>query len=396
MQAFSPLSYPMSQGINKNLDAIVKAYTEGKSGIVLEGGSRSGKTWSAMDFLLAVAANMKQPTVINIVKETYAGFKTTLFNDFNVRIPQFGLISPMANVKDVSSFNLFSTKFNLMGADQPSKYHGAGCDFFYINEALTISQQIFDQLEMRCTRFWIMDYNPSVSDHWIFNKLAKRDDVVFVHSTLLDNPFIGKKEKAKIRGYEPTPENIANGTADDYMWEVYGLGKRASPQGLIFKNVEWIDSFPDDCDQTSYGMDFGYTNSPTAVVKCGKVGNTLYLQKLFYTPVDNSGDLSGVLKPIVGDNHIWADSADPGMIAELRRLGVMALAVKKFPGSVKFGIDFLKSHKLVLVRDNDVRREQENYKWREVGGISLNEPVDDFNHFWDACRYACVSSFRRN
>jgi phage terminase large subunit len=381
--------------LNKNLEEILKAYNSGKRGIVLEGSSRSGKTISALDFFFSYAVKIHRPTTVNFIKETYSGFKTTLYNDFNWRLPYFGLRSPTETVREVPSFNIYDTKFNMMGADQPSKYHGAGSDFFYINEALTVPKSIFDQLEMRCNYFWIMDYNPSVSDHWIFN-LEKRSDVVFVHSTILDNPHIPYPQKLKILSYEPTPTNIEAGTADDFMWKVYGLGLRASPQGVIFPNVEWIDSFPTDIDQIAYGMDFGHTNSPTTIVKCGKNGKNLYFESLFYTPCDNTDELSQILAGILGDEYVCADSAEPGMISEIRRNGIAIAACKKFPGSIKFGIDFLKSHKIHLVRNVNVRKEQENYHWKTINGIALNDPIDDFNHFWDAARYGSVASFRHD
>lgn len=385
--------------INPNEQAIVDAYTSGKRGIVLEGGSRSGKTWSVIDFFVALSSQTTRPKVVNLVKETYNGFKTTLYNDFNRRLPQFPMLeSPFRNAKDVASFDLFSAHFNLMGADQPSKYEGAASDFFWINEALPVKRAIFDQLEMRCSSFWILDYNPNVSDHWIYNTLGKREDVVFFHSTLLDNPFIGKWEKKKILGYDPSnPVNIEQGTADDYMWEVYGLGKRASPQGVIHKNVTWIDAFPEDCEIVIYGLDFGFTNSPTALVKVGKSGRNIYLQKLYYSPCDNAKDLSDILSAIISqDVTIFADSASPGMITDLRLKGWNVFGAKKFPGSIKYGIDLMKQFIIHIVRDADFRKEQENYKWRVINGISLNEPVDDFNHLWDGSRYACQMQFRAN
>ena len=308
--------------------------------------------------------------------------------------PHLRKYNPFQRLKEVQSFKIFSNKINLIGADQPSKFHGAGCDFFYINEAIPIQQAIFDQLEMRCRRFWFMDYNPSVSDHWIFNRLEKRDDVVFFHSTMLNNPYIGKWEKKKIQGYEPTPENIAAGTADDYMWSAYGLGLRASPTGLVYPNVTWIDEFPDDIEEVNYGLDPG-TNSPTAIVKVGREGRNLYIQKLFYSPVPDPETMAKIVKEFISlDDHIWVDSANPGIISHLRLKGITALAVRKFNGSVEYGINLVKSYKLHLVRDPDLKREQENYKWREINGIRLNEPVKEFDHIWDGVRYICLSEYR--
>jgi len=299
----------------------------------------------------------------------------------------------MANVKDIQSFNLFDNRVYMIGADQPSKFHGAGCDFFWINESLEVSQDIFNQLEQRCRQFWWMDYNPKTSLHWVYD-LEKRSEVAFCHSTIKDNPEIPFWERKKILSYEPTKENVANGTADDYMWKVYGLGERASLQGSVFPNVIWIAEFPDDIDKIAYGLDFGFTSSPSAVVKVGVRGKDMFIQNMLYTPTENADILAEPLRKIIGEHHVWADSAERGMISDLRIEKIKAFAAKKWPGSIRYGIDFLKRFKLHLVKDPDLRKEQENYKWRTVGGIQLDEPVDDFNHIWDAVRYAAVSEFR--
>lgn len=383
--------------INKNFTALHRALDEGRRGIVLEGGSRSGKTWSVIIFLMdIITSNPFQSLIINIVKDTFAGFKTTLYNDFAKILDIMGERHPFSTVANITSFSLYGNKINFIGADQAAKFHGAASDYFWINEAIDVSQPIFDQLEMRCSRLWILDYNPKVSDHWIYNRLEKRTDVTFFSSTMLDNPMIGKGERAKILSYEPTPANIESGTADEYNWKVYGLGHRASPQGVIFPNIHWIDDMPTECDSWAYGMDFGYTNSPTAIVQAAMIGNSVYLKKLLYKPIDNPDDLFKVLSVIVpAEAIIWADAADPGTIKDMQRRGIRCYAAKKYPGSIQHGISLLKSYKLHIVRDADFRREAENYHWREIGGVALNEPDDDFNHLWDASRYAVQMEFNK-
>ena len=390
--------------INPNFRTLSLSLQYGdKRGIVLEGGSRSGKTFSIIQFLIEICAS-NSGLVINIIKETYAGFKTTLYDDFNKILTGLPIDNPFAFTKDIQSFYIFSNKINFIGADQAAKFHGASCDYFWINEALDVSKAVFDQLEMRCRKAWILDYNPKTSEHWVFG-LEKRPDVQFFHSTLLDNPFIGKWEKQKIMSCEPTDENIKNGTADDYTWKVYGLGLRASPKGLIFGNVTWIDRFPENIDRIAYGQDFGFTNSPTAIVRGGwDGGKNLYYELLFYAPVqkDKSDDLAEINRQLIGEHHIWCDSADgkdssghqKGMITELRIKGINAVPTKKWPGSIVYGIDFMKGFKIHIVQNPDARREAENYHWKEINGIMLNEPIDDFNHFWDAARYLTVMEFR--
>lgn len=355
----------------------------------MEGSSRSGKTIASIDFQIYLASRSTKSLVINNVRETYNSFKTTLYDDYDRRLQDFGLYTPFHS-KEVQSFKMLGNKINFIGADKVSKAHGMGCDYFYINEALEgISKNFFDQLEQRCRNMWFMDYNPSASDHWIFD-LEKRPDVMFVKSTFLDNPYVPEQQKLKILSYEPTPENIARGTADDYMWKVYGLGLRASPEGLIFPSVTMIDELPQAYDNEWFGVDFGHTVDPTAIVRVRRSGMNLYAKLHTYTPLDNPDTLTEVCNKIQPEGNYFADSAENILIAKIRRNGVKIFPVTKGPGSIKAGIDIMKCYKLHVVRDPDAQREVNNYKWRMINGISLNEPVDAYNHFWDAFRYAVM------
>lgn len=348
----------------------------------------SGKTWAVLDFILMLCATSNGLT-INIIKETFAGFKTTLYADFAKRLDQVHEPNPFSTVQNISNYTLWGNKIAFLGADQAAKFHGASCDYFWINEALDVDQSIFDQLEMRCRRAWIMDFNPKLTTHWIFDKIEKRPDVTWLQTTMMDNPFIGIWEKRKIQSYEPTPENIANGTADDYMWSVYGLGLRCAQTGLIFRNINWIEHFPDEVERIWFGMDFGYTVDPTALVKIAVNGNDLYLMECLYVPVENADVLHLIIAPIVGSSIVWCDSADPQMIKDLQRKGLRAFPVKKFHGSIQHGIDVMKRYRLNIVSTPNFKKEAANYAWRSIQGIQINEPIDQFNHLWDASRYGC-------
>ena len=399
----------MRKTINPNLKHLVNSFTK-KRGVILEGSSRSGKTWSSVDFLVYLCSKVEKNATIHIIKETYNSFKTTLFEDFDRRFPMYGIKSPSAGKKELHRFNLFGNTINLLGSDSDSKVHGSGSDYFYINEALPVSQSIFDQYEMRCRKFWWMDYNPSVTQHWIYDRLEKREDVSLLRTTFLDNPHISNEEKVKILSYEPWhtddrhlpklqrrehPININQGTSDEYNWNVYGLGLRSVPEGLIFQHVNWIDKFPEECERVIYGMDFGYTNDPSVIVKIGIVGDNLFIEKKFYKSTPSPNDLIKPALEIMGaEFHAWGDSADPGMIALMRKAGLRVYAVKKFPGSIMYGITVMKKFKIHLVDDPDMRKEQENYKYKEINGIKLNEPIDKYNHIWDASRYPVMMEIR--
>ena len=276
--------------INPNLAHLTRHYKK-VDGSVLEGSSRSGKTWSSIDFIIYLCCKVETSCTINIIKETFNSFKTTLHDDFNRRLPMFGIYSPFSDRQEVQSFKIFGNKINLIGADKPSKFEGASCDYFWMNEGLDISQDIFDACEQRCRKFWWTDYNPKFTDHWVYNSILKRPNISFLKTVFSDNPGISKQEKKKILSYEPTQENINQGTANDYKWKVYGLGQRAAPEGLIFDNVTWIEKFPDQVERVYFGLDFGYTNDPTSLVRVGVEGQNLYIESLFYSPTENANIL---------------------------------------------------------------------------------------------------------
>lgn len=382
---------------NPNLLHIQKSFeASGIVGVQLEGSSRSVKTWSVIDWIIYYCATHDRK-VINIIKETYNSFKTTLYDDFNRRLPDFALRSPFADKQEVSSFNLLGNKINLIGADAYKE--GTTCDVFWMNEALDIPKRVFDQAEQRCREFWVADYNPKATDHWLYDAMDNRKDVAFLKTTFKDNPYISAVEKRKIESYEPMQENIQAGTADDYMWNVYGLGLRSAPEGLIFQNVTWVKEFPDNIANIYYGLDFGYTNSPSVLTKVGIRKNELFAQKLFYAPTPSTNELEPALRiHKLKETPIWADpsgdSGGRGMISQLRRLGYTIISTNTFPGSIKHGISVMKKYKIHLVDDPDVRKEQANYKYREINGLRLDEPVDAFNHFWDAVRMPVMSNYR--
>jgi hypothetical protein len=116
-----------------------------KSGVVLEGSSRAFKTISSLDFILYISSTVETGSVINIMKETYTSFKTTIYNDVDWRFPQFGIKSPFQGKQEVKSFMLFGNKITLLGADSESAQLGVGCDYLYMNEALDISKEVRNQ-----------------------------------------------------------------------------------------------------------------------------------------------------------------------------------------------------------------------------------------------------------
>ncbi len=389
--------------INPNLKFLRKSYYDKNiEGCLLEGSSRSGKTWAIVDFLLWLCSKKETNATIHILKETYNSFKTTLFEDFQRRLPDYEIHdSPFGRVENISRYNLFGNNIHFLSTDKPSKTLGSGCDYFWMNEILEISKAVFDQKEQRCRKFWWGDYNPSFTDHWLYDATDNRPDVQTLTTTFLDNPFVSAKEKKKILSYELTPENINNGTADEFLWKVYGLGQRGAMKGQIFKYVTWIEEFPDI--GFWYAMDFGFTNDPTCLVKVGIEQKNLYLELLIYEPIENPALINSMFKeigirktkPIISDSSDKYTGENKGtveMVKDLKKMNWKISKVKKTK-YVNYWISKLKEYKIHIVINNlsgFAKKEQQNYKWREINGIQINQPVDNYNHFWDSARYGLM------
>lgn len=424
--------------INKNYRALHKAINEqewgfdenhkpilkkGYAGFVLEGSSRSGKTWSGVDIIiyLATVKHKEKGCTINIYRETYNEFKTTLYDDFKRRLDDFGLPNKFKESQEVKSFKIGKTRIHFLGDGK----HGGGCDYAFLNEAMMIKNEIFDQVKIRCRKFWWMDYNPSFTMHWIFDKVLKRPDVGFLRTTFRDNAHIKPNELNEILGYEPWEpgsyevndhgdiiyngklvdeknqppphlENIKNGTADEFMWVVYGLGLKGAMEGRIFKNVTWIDKFPEHLAFT-YGTDFGFSAAPSVAAKYGREGRNIYLEPLFYHPTPTPDDLHNSFKA-AGMSYALPNTADSSdkhvkdgesfkMVEELDERGWEISKVVKSK-TVMYWLQKMKTFKIHIVRNHlyeAAKAEVENYVYKNVNGIMINQPEDKFNHFWDSC-----------
>ncbi|EAR14035.1 phage terminase large subunit [Robiginitalea biformata] len=397
----------------------------GYAGVVLEGSSRSRKTWSGIDFIIWLATDhhKEDGCTINIYRETYNEFKTTLYDDFKRRLDDFDLPNPFHDAKEVKSFKIGKSRIFFLGDGK----HGGGCDYAFFNEIMMQRREVFDQVEMRCRIFWWCDYNPSFTDHWVFDSVVPRSDTAFLRTTFKDNPFISPSELNKILSYEPwepgtyqvTEEgvfykgkpitetnqppphirNVEQGTADEFNWKVYGLGLRGAMKGTIFPNITWIDAFP-NMDYI-YANDFGFTADPNALVRYSEDANNIYIEPLIYKPIETPDELAAAFealgvekrKPIPcdsSDKYTGENKGTVEMVQGLQDRGYRnAFKVSKKKG-IMFWILSMKKKKIHVVKNHlfkEVKKEQENYKFKEVNGILINQPIDGYDHIFTAGRY---------
>lgn len=372
-----------------------------------EGGSRSSKTWDAIHLIVWLCdQNRKKSLDIYFFRDSLVNCKEYLLKDFQACLTVMG-IWDQKNYTDNQgkpNYNLFGQVIKFRGLDDNTKEikEATGSDIIFFNEILSgYDQDRVKNWIMRCEKLIIADWNPKYTDHWFFN-YAKRDDTVFTHSTYKNNRHLPLSVVKEIESYNPEiPANVANGTADKYRWQVYGLGLRANREGLVFPEVKFIDRFPDDVEKISHGLDFG-TSHPTVIVKTGirknSPKNDLFLQKLFYSPCDTSDQVIDAVKKI-GPPHIWCDTnmdntnTGTGWVADMRRAGIRALLTKKFPGSREYWITTIKKFNIHIVQDLDFKREQENFCYRVVDGIQLSETIDKYDDCWSAGGYSVVGDF---
>lgn len=361
---------------------------------VLEGGSRSSKTYSIIQFWLAYAVeNAGKPKRVLVSRAVGTWITGTVLNDFLSVVKAYGWYNNRNYNKTLKIYKLFDTEFWFVGLDDQQKLHGMTSDAFWINEAIESKKDDFDQIEMRCSGFGILDYNPTEEEgHYIYDNVLKRDDVSFIHSTMLDNPFIPENSRRKILSYEPTEENYRNGTADKRKWEIYGLGKRAKIEGLVFDRFEIIDEIPAYVSKRFTGIDFGYTNDPTAIGEVGIHDNTLYIDELCYQTRMSIGDIVRRLKEVNNGRKIISESADPRLVDEIHNSGFNIHPVEKGKGSVEAGIEKMKTMRLcVTKRSINAIKELKNYTYQQdKNGKWLNVPVDDQNHIIDLWRYVVL------
>lgn len=401
----------------------------GYKGVVLEGSARSAKTFSSLKFICKVCRDSHRPLIVNIIKDTLNEFKNTLYNDFRVLLTELGLDNPFERLKEVNSFRIGNSYVNFLGADQPAKFMGNSCDILYFNEVLPIDKFIFTQTTMRCNLFWIADYNPSLTEHWIY-EVPLRDDVGFLRTTFRDNPDIPVGQKNEIIAYEPWlpgsyqilndvdlyyngspitdknqppphPENVRQGTANEFQWRVFGLGLRGAMAGVIFPQVHWITREECPTEGHIYGNDFGFTNDPNALCRYWEDADNIWIEPLSYQPIDAVGELVALFESVgvEDDVPIACDSSDKytgenkgtvEMVRGLKEAGYPEAFKISKRKSVMYWLGSMKKKRIHVVKNHlykHIKKEQENYKFKEVNGIPINQPLDQYNHFWDGSRY---------
>jgi len=356
--------------------------------IIEQGGTRSGKTYNILLWIIFDYCINNTGKVITICRKTYPALRATAMRDFIEIMKSYNLYSEDAHNKSSSEFHFNGNVIEFISLDKPTKIRGRKRDLLYINEANEITFEDWQQLIFRTVGRIILDYNPSDEFHFIYDKIKPRDDVDFFITTYKNNPFLSDDIISEIERLKDIDENY---------WKIYGLGEIGTSKSIIFRFKDCFE-IPETATFLAFGMDFGFTNDPTTLVGVWKQGDDLYLKEYLYKTGLTNRDIDTYLKQFeVGKKEIYGDSAEPKSIEELYRMGWNIKPATKGQGSINIGIDMMKRYRLNITVDSlNMIKEFKNYKWAEdKNGIALNVPVDAFNHTIDAVRYALYDKLSR-
>jgi phage terminase large subunit len=357
---------------------------------VHQGGTRSGKTYAIVQYLIYRMTTAKEPLTISIVRKTLPALRRSVMRDFINIADKLGIYYLGEHNKSENIFKYNGHTIEFLSTDEPQKIRGAKRNICFINEGNELHYEDFRQLSMRTTEEIIIDFNPSDPVHWLYDEIIDREDCDLFITTYKDNKFLPSeliKEIERIRERDP-----------DY-WLVYGEGQRAVfSDRQIFKGWQYIPlkEFP-EFDDTTIGIDFGFSNDECAIVEIGKVKDRIYINELCYRKAMTNRDIAEFLKSI-GKNNVltFCDSAEPKSIEELRQMDIWAKGATKGSGSINAGISLLKEFDIIVSNESkNIKKEQQTYFWHQLKDETIiNKPIDKNNHLMDAIRYAVYSQYR--
>ena len=371
---------------NKQCKAYYDVKDSQKRITILQGGTRSGKTYSVLLGLIEFAwKNQNKGLFITICRKTFPSLRASAMRDFFQILEKENLYLPHNHNKTQHIYELYGNTFEFISTDQPQKVRGRKREVLFMNEANEFTFEDYTQLAMRTTFKIILDYNPSDEFHWIYDKVVPREDADFFTSTYLDNPFLEESVIAEIEKLKELDSNY---------WRIYGLGERGVGESIIYTHWIYGERIPKTYDDIIYGIDFGY-NAPTGMVRVYIKDTQCFVQEVLYKKHLTTTDLIQEMEKIVENKSktIFGDSAEPKTITEISRAG---FNIKSSDKSVKKGIDKLKSLTIVIDKKSvNLLKELKSYRWKQdKDGKTLDEPVKINDHLIDAMRYAIFTHLK--
>lgn len=361
-----------------------QALADGYKEIVHMGGTGAGKTFDLMLIIFWLCFELHKK-VITVVSESRPHLDIGV-----VRIAKSFLMNPLGEHVTYNESRSFFTFPNnnileFFSADRIDKALGARRYLLFGNEINSLKYDVWSELARR-SQYVFADFNPT-SQFWLEDKyIPFCDNPVVFKSNYRDNPFLPDHEVRKIEKRAAIDPNFKR-IHIDCEYGIY--------EGLIFPQWQQMDEMPEG--NAVYGLDFGYTNDPTALVKVIQTNDSIYVDELIYRTELLNREIIALMKErgiLMRFDEIFADAAEPKSIDEIKIGGFNIKPALKGPDSIVSGIDRIKAKKLyVTKRSVNLIRELRNYAWVvDKDGRQTNKPVDMYNHAIDAIRYAVAQS----
>ena len=379
-------------------------YDSPKRITVNRGGTRSNKTYSIcqlMVFWLFTGHIGEAQTipkgVASIVRRTLPALKASAMRDFEEILHENGLYKFLSINKTEHTYAYKDRMVEFFSVDDEQKVRSRKRAILYCVEANEIDfKPTFYQLLIRTTHKVFMDFNPDDENVWINTELEQKrafekGDVEVIVSSYLDNTFLDENTIAELEYMIRTdPEYAA----------IFGRGEYGKISGLIIPDVTLVEKVPVGAKWIGAGLDFGFTNHPTALEDVYISGGELYVDELIYETRLTNPDIAQRLDAIgfPKSKLIIADSAEPKSIMELQGMGYRVTGANKGKDSIVNGIDILKRYKINIThRSTGIIAERKRYKWATGSdGKPLNYPIDKFNHGMDGLRYVALNALAVN
>lgn len=376
----------MSDGFSfRDTTATQKIFNLKKRIRAVVGGTSASKTISILVWLIDYCQTYQNRfKLASIVSESFPHLSGGAMLDFENIMKDRGYWNDRRWVKSPKPTYTFETgnKLEFLSVDSYGKAHGPRRDVLFLNEANNLSYKIADQLITRTREIVWMDWNPTIEFWFYEDMLPHRDDIDLITLTYLDNEALD----------EITIQEIESHKNNKQWWQVYGLGQLGVIEGRIYRDWGIVDEVPKEAKLMRYGLDFGYSNDPTASDAVFRLNGSFYIDEVIHQKGLSNREIAEVY--LNKDRAIIvADSAEPKSIDEIRSYGLNIIPARKGKDSVNQGIQYVQDQKIfVTKRSINTIKEYRNYTWLEdKDGKITNEPSPIWNHHMDDIRYALES-----
>ena len=318
---------------------------------IVQGGTSSSKTFSIIPLLIDYAI-FKAKTEISIVSESIPHLRRGALKDFIKIMDWLGMYREEQFNRSTLRYDFVNGSYiEFFSADQADKLRGARRDVLFINECNNITFESYHQLAIRTKRFIYLDYNPT-SEFWVHKELVSDPDSEMIILTYKDNEAL---DKDLVKEIEKAKEKAKESSYWANWWKVYGLGEVGIVDGVIFENWQIVKQIPESAELLGYGLDFGFTNDPTALISVHKFNSELYIKELIYQTRLTNNDIVQRMIELGVDKYkdIIADSAEPKSIEDIYRGGFRNIyGAKKGPDSIRNSIDKLQRYKINITESS--------------------------------------------